>query len=116
PEFREGLFTGGDFELLRDQLIGTGAVIAYSFVVTYAILKAIDILVGVRVSDDEEELGLDLSQHGERAYAFEEGGAPLAGLVIASNAAAIIEPASSATVPSPSQARGPKGGAEAPTV
>jgi Amt family ammonium transporter len=45
----------------------------YSFVVTFAILKLIDLTVGLRVTADEEETGLDLSQHGERGYIMGPG-------------------------------------------
>jgi Amt family ammonium transporter len=38
-------------------------------VVTYALLKITDRFFGIRVSDEEESVGLDISQHGERAYA-----------------------------------------------
>jgi Amt family ammonium transporter len=35
---------------------------------TYVLLKALQATVGLRVSEDQEREGLDLSQHGERAY------------------------------------------------
>ncbi|WP_422924584.1 ammonium transporter [Singulisphaera sp. PoT] len=40
----------------------------YSFVVTFILLKIVDVLIGLRVTTDEEEVGLDLAQHGERGY------------------------------------------------
>ena len=40
----------------------------YSFVVTFTILKLVDLVIGLRVNTEEEEIGLDLSQHGERGY------------------------------------------------
>ena len=40
----------------------------YSFVLSYAILKAIDMLVGLRVTEHEERIGLDLSEHREAGY------------------------------------------------
>ncbi len=40
----------------------------YSFVVTFAILKLVDLVIGLRVDTEAEEIGLDLSQHGERGY------------------------------------------------
>ncbi|MEX1254846.1 MAG: ammonium transporter [Dehalococcoidia bacterium] len=58
-----------------DQFIAIGAVWAYSFVATAIILKVLDMTMGLRVSDDEEVVGLDVSQHGERAYVIEETGA-----------------------------------------
>lgn len=41
---------------------------AYSFVVTFIILKVVDMVIGLRVTPEEEETGLDLTQHGERGY------------------------------------------------
>ena len=45
---------------------GVLATIAYSAVCTFIILKVIDLFIGIRVESDEERMGLDLSQHGER--------------------------------------------------
>ena len=42
--------------------------VVFCFVGTYVILKLVDVIVGLRVSSEDEELGLDLSQHNERAY------------------------------------------------
>ncbi|MGH8431798.1 MAG: ammonium transporter, partial [Solimonas sp.] len=76
--YAKGLFEGGGTDRLTDSLVGIGAVGAYSFIVTFVILKALDLTIGIRVSEDEEELGLDVTQHGERAYTSDEGGVPLA--------------------------------------
>ena len=40
----------------------------YTAVVTYVLLKVIDAMMGLRVSRDDEEDGLDLTQHNERGY------------------------------------------------
>ena len=48
------------------QLEGVLATIAYSAVLTFIILKVIDLVMGIRVANDDERMGLDLSQHGER--------------------------------------------------
>jgi len=48
------------------QLEGVLATIAYSAVLTFIILKVIDLVIGIRVANDDERMGLDLSQHGER--------------------------------------------------
>jgi Amt family ammonium transporter len=48
------------------QTEGVLATIAYSAVLTFIILKVIDIVIGIRVDADDERMGLDLSQHGER--------------------------------------------------
>jgi ammonium transporter, Amt family len=45
-----------------------GVTVGFSFIVTLAILKITDVTVGLRVTDEHEELGLDASQHGEVAY------------------------------------------------
>jgi Amt family ammonium transporter len=74
--YADGLFNG-EWHRLTDALVGIGAVGGYSFIVTFVILKALDIIVGIRVSEDEEEIGLDITQHGERAYTSDESGVPL---------------------------------------
>ena len=48
------------------QVEGVLATIAYSGVVTFILLKIIDVVIGIRVESDDERMGLDLSQHGER--------------------------------------------------
>ena len=50
------------------QLIGVLACAAYTGIATYVLLKIIDVIMGLRVSDDEEIEGLDLNQHNERGY------------------------------------------------
>ncbi|MEO8457113.1 MAG: ammonium transporter [Chloroflexota bacterium] len=57
---------------VTDQLIAIGVVFVYSFVVTAVILKVLDLTMGLRVNEDEEELGLDVTQHGERGYVFDD--------------------------------------------
>ncbi len=53
---------------LTAQVIGVLAVVAWSVVVTYILLKLIDAAVGLRVGPEKETEGLDLSDHGERGY------------------------------------------------
>ncbi|CAG67211.1 MULTISPECIES: ammonium transporter [Acinetobacter] len=48
------------------QIEGVLATIAYSAVLTFIILKVIDVVIGIRANSDDERMGLDLSQHGER--------------------------------------------------
>ncbi|WP_336953634.1 ammonium transporter [Acinetobacter sp. AS167] len=48
------------------QVEGVLATIAYSAIVTFILLKIIDVVIGIRVESDDERMGLDLSQHGER--------------------------------------------------
>ena len=42
--------------------------VVYTAIVTYVILKVLDVLMGVRVNEEEESVGLDLAQHNERGY------------------------------------------------
>ncbi len=62
-----GLFFGNPGQVLV-QAIGVGATWIFAFVGTFIILKFVDSLVGLRVTKEEEVLGLDLTQHSERAY------------------------------------------------
>ena len=48
-----------------------GVTLGYSLVATLVILRVLDAVFGLRVSEEEEKMGLDLSQHGERAYVFQ---------------------------------------------
>ena len=48
-----------------NQLIGIGTVVIYDGVISLIILKVIDMVIGLRVSDDVERDGLDLALHGE---------------------------------------------------
>jgi len=63
----------GQFGQLAKQLAGIGATWGYSFVATVIILKVLDLVMGLRVSEEEELAGLDVSQHGERAYSAPVG-------------------------------------------
>jgi len=63
----DGLLAGNGAQFLK-QLLGVVAVGAFSFVITLILGKLVDITVGLRVGQVEEVVGLDLSQHGERAY------------------------------------------------
>ena len=74
--YANGLMNG-EWHRFTDALIGVGAIGAYSFLVTFVLLKVLDLTIGIRVSEDEEELGLDLTQHGERGYTTDETGVPL---------------------------------------
>ena len=47
------------------QLIGVGTVFVYDVVVTLIILKVVDMVIGLRVSEEVEREGLDLALHGE---------------------------------------------------
>jgi Amt family ammonium transporter len=58
----------GNFMLFVKQLIGVAAVWAFAFGISYGLAKLLKATMGLRVSKTEETLGLDISQHGERAY------------------------------------------------
>jgi Amt family ammonium transporter len=62
-----GLIYGNGIQVLK-QLADILAVGAYAFSLTFGIGKLIDVVIGLRVGQQEETVGLDLSQHGERAY------------------------------------------------
>jgi Amt family ammonium transporter len=67
PGGADGLFWGSQ-AFFGVQVLAVLAVALFSLIGTYMILKLVDRLVGLRVSSEEEALGLDLSQHNERAY------------------------------------------------
>ncbi|MCX5697062.1 MAG: ammonium transporter [Candidatus Omnitrophica bacterium] len=71
PAGADGLFFGNPRQFLI-QAIAVLATLAYSFVVTLVIYRLVDFVVGVRVKDKDEEIGLDLTQHRERAYTILE--------------------------------------------
>ena len=56
----------GSFDQFIIQLEATAAVFAYSAIGTFILLKITDVIVGLRVAEDEEREGLDVTQHGER--------------------------------------------------
>jgi Amt family ammonium transporter len=64
-----GLFYGNPAQLWI-QFIGVAASWIYSGVMTFVILKVVNIFVPLRVSENEEAMGLDLSQHSEAAYSL----------------------------------------------
>jgi Amt family ammonium transporter len=64
----DGLFYGGGWSLLGEQVLASVVVLVFSFVVTGLIAKAIDVTIGLRSDDEDEQKGLDLSQHAESAY------------------------------------------------
>jgi Amt family ammonium transporter len=82
----DGLFYGNPAQLWT-QIIAVVASIVLAVVMTAIILKVVDALVGLRVSEEDEAAGLDLSQHSETAYAggsgsygeFAQGGTTFSG-------------------------------------
>ena len=68
PAGIDGLLYGGGLDQLWRQVVGALAVLAYSFVVTYAIAQVLDRLMGLRVADELEHAGLDATVHAEQGY------------------------------------------------
>lgn len=66
-----GLFFGNSGQLTV-QLIAVAATLVYTFIGTWVLFKLVDAFVGVRVTDKDEAMGLDLTQHNERAYTMLE--------------------------------------------
>jgi len=67
--FASEMIMGRQIDLIPQlvtQIEGVVAVMIYSAIMTFIIAKVIDITIGLRVGDEEERMGLDLSQHGER--------------------------------------------------
>jgi ammonium transporter, Amt family len=64
-----GLFFG-NASLLGVQALSVVAAWFYSFVLTWVILKVLDATMGLRISEEDESIGLDLAQHGESGYTF----------------------------------------------
>jgi Amt family ammonium transporter len=93
PDGADGLFYGGGIELLGNQLLALTVVVMYSLIVTYLLGLLIGMLVGNRVSEGQESAGLDLSEHGELAYAT--------GTPEGSSRPTGTDPATASQVPSP---------------
>jgi Amt family ammonium transporter len=63
-----GLVYTGEFDQLLKQIVASGITTVWAFVLSFVILKIIDVTIGVRATEEEEETGLDLSMHNEAAY------------------------------------------------
>jgi Amt family ammonium transporter len=68
-----GGLLNGNADLFFAQAIAVAAVAAYTVIVTVVLLMLVDRVFGLRVSPEEEDLGLDLTQHGQRGYMMGEG-------------------------------------------
>ena len=67
PAGADGLFSGNPHQFVI-QVLSIAVVAVYSFAVSVIVLKLIDWTIGLRISEEEEALGLDLSQHEESGY------------------------------------------------
>ena len=65
-----GLVDGNAAQVIN-QLIGVSITIALAVIGSYVLLKIVDFTIGLRVSEEEEIRGLDLSQHGEDGYTLD---------------------------------------------
>lgn len=68
PAGVDGLFYGGGFDQLWRQIVGAGAVLAYSAVATAIIALVLKYTIGLRADAEDEATGLDESQHAESGY------------------------------------------------
>lgn len=104
--YAEGIIHG-EWQRFTDAIIGVVAVGGYSFIITFILLKVLDVTMGIRVSEDDEELGLDVTQHGERAYTSDESGLPFTpGAILPAPAVTYT-----AAVPAPGTSKQAPGGA-----
>lgn len=71
PAGADGLFFGNPQQFLV-QIAAVAVTLVYSFAVSMVIYKVVDFVMGVRVGEKEEAMGLDLTQHHERAYTILE--------------------------------------------
>ncbi len=71
PAAGDGLWYGNS-KLFAIQALAVLVTIAYTLIGTFIIYKLVDLLIGVRIADEEEAIGLDLTQHNERAYTMLE--------------------------------------------
>ena len=74
PAGVNGLFYGGGLTQFWSQLIAAVAVMVYSFVLAFIIGKIIDLTMGMRISEDDEIAGVDLTTHAEGAYELADSG------------------------------------------
>ncbi len=75
----DGLLAGGGFDQLGRQALGLAVVAPYSFIVTFVILKVLDLTMGIKIDEEGEEAGMDVAEHGERGYVF-GGSGPVLGI------------------------------------
>ena len=78
PIFKEAAVgaVDGNYMQVVNQLAGVGIAVVLSSIGTFAILKIVDLVLGLRVNESDELTGLDASQHGETAYVFDVDSTP----------------------------------------
>ncbi len=63
-----GLFYGGGASLLLTQILGVSAIALFSFTLTFIIMKLLKMSIGIRISNEDEEAGIDASSFGVQSY------------------------------------------------
>ncbi len=71
PAGADGLLAGNSKQFFV-QLVAVAATVGYALIGTYIIYKLIDAVIGVRATEEDEAIGLDLAEHNERAYTMLE--------------------------------------------
>ncbi len=71
PAGADGLFFG-NLDLVVNQLIGVVATWLFVIVMTFVILKVIGLFMDIRAEQTDEEVGLDITEHGERGYIYQD--------------------------------------------
>ena len=71
PAGADGFFFGNPDQLLT-QVIGVVASWAVAIIMTYVLIKIISVFMPIRSTEDEENSGLDIAEHGEKAYAYQD--------------------------------------------
>jgi ammonium transporter, Amt family len=66
----DGLFYGGGLTQLGKQAVAAGAVLAYSFILSYILAKLVDKTIGFRIPEEDEVNGIDSAEHAETGYDF----------------------------------------------
>jgi Amt family ammonium transporter len=66
-----GLFFGGGAELLITQLIGVLTIALFSFTITFILMKVLKSTVGIRITSEDEEAGIDSVSFGVKSYSNE---------------------------------------------
>jgi len=64
----DGLFYGGGFSQLVTQIIAVAVSVAFSFIGSLILLKLVDVVLGLKASEQSERIGLDLTEHREAGY------------------------------------------------
>jgi len=64
----KGLLYGAGFDFLKGQIIGVAAIAAWAFGSAFILIKILDLMMGIRVTEEEEVDGLDFHEHGASAY------------------------------------------------